>query len=518
MCYHVANHAHTVSFTGPPQKKGLSPDLLWNKIKYVKGVSCVSPCLFAPLVHNVPNVVKGQSVGGRLQKFWHIWQEMGANPRVVSVLRDGYTLPFKQRPPLRWSPLIQSGYANPSRNRSLKEALLTLIDKLVVERVVVKSSLAFYNRLFLVPKPNIKWRPILDLSQLNLYLSPGTFKMETPETIRLSLQKGEWVTSLDFSDAYFHIPISQRSRKYLRFFLNSRTFHFTALPFGLATAPLEFTKVIKEVKLMAQTKGIQIHQYLDDWLLRAPCPETCQQLTQTLLDLCRSLGWVVNMEKSELTPQQDFNFVGYQFDLMTGRVLPTQDRWTTLQEKLHSQAIHVFDRTAYGNGETSVGRSSSHEAFSMAPKAALACSRNSRKSYSVTPISPSAPRLVVGQEQCPLGTTVAPLQHALKVFTDASNEGWGAHLGDSTARGVWSNTESHLHINLTVKSCSSGPQEFRASLQGPDCAHSNGQHNCSLLHQQRGRYEIRLSLCPPLETSVLVSPQRNSAEGSTHTR
>ena len=29
---------------------------------------------------------------------------MGANPRVVSVLRDGYTLPFKQRPPLTWSP------------------------------------------------------------------------------------------------------------------------------------------------------------------------------------------------------------------------------------------------------------------------------------------------------------------------------------------------------------------------------------------------------------------------------
>ena len=32
--------------------------------------------------------------------------------------------------------------------------------------------------------------------------------METPETIRTSLQQGEWVTSVDFKDAYFHIPIS----------------------------------------------------------------------------------------------------------------------------------------------------------------------------------------------------------------------------------------------------------------------------------------------------------------------
>ena len=118
-------------------------------------------------------------------------------------------------------------------------------------------------------------------------------------------------------------------------FAGLQTFQFTALPFGLATAPLEFTKVVKEVKLMAQAKGIWIHQYLADWLLRAPCPETCRRHTQTLLDLCHNLGWVVNMEKSELIPQQDFNFVGYRFDLLTGRVLPTQDRWTALQEKLN---------------------------------------------------------------------------------------------------------------------------------------------------------------------------------------
>ena len=204
-----------------------------------------------------------------------------------------------------------------------------------MEKVVVKSSLAFYNRLFLVPNPNRKWRPILDVSQLNIYLKTSTFKMETPETIRLSLQKGEWVTLLDFSDAYFHIQISQRSRKYLRFFLNHQTFQFTALPFRLATAPLEFTKVVKEVKLMAQAKAIRIHQYLDDSLWRAQSPETCLQHTQTLLALCRDLGWVVNMKKSELEPQQDFNFIGYLFDLSTCRVLPTQDRWSALQDKLN---------------------------------------------------------------------------------------------------------------------------------------------------------------------------------------
>ena len=69
-----------------------------------------------------------------------------------------------------------------------------------------------------------------------------------------------------------------------------------------------------------------------------------------------------------------------------------------------------------------------------------------------------------------------------------------------------------------VKSRVSSPQEFRASFQGPDCIDSNGHHNCSLLHQQGGRYESRPSLCPALETSVLVSPQRNSSEVSALSR
>ena len=255
---------------------------------------------------------------------------------MVSILKEGYTLPFKIRPPLTWSPVIKSGYAHPLKSKALFEALVELINKLVVEKVVIRSSLALYNRLFLVLKPNNRWRPILDLGQLNLFLKPGTFKMETPETIRLSLQKGEWVTSLDFSDAYFHIPINQRSQKYLRFFLGKKTYQFTVLPFGLATAPLEFSKVVKEVRLMAQVRGIRIHQYLDDWLVRVPCQEICRLHTQTLLALCHELGWVVNMGKSELTPQQVFNFVRYRFDLLSGRVLPTQDRWVTLQQKLQS--------------------------------------------------------------------------------------------------------------------------------------------------------------------------------------
>ena len=74
--------------------------------------------------------------------------------------------------------------------------------------------------------------------------------------------------------------------------------------------------VVKDVTLMAQNKSIKIDQYLDDWLVRAISHQTCLQHTQILLALCQELGWVLNMEKSELEAKQSFDFECYQFEII----------------------------------------------------------------------------------------------------------------------------------------------------------------------------------------------------------
>ena len=71
---------------------------------------------------------------------------------------------------------------------------------------------------------------------------------------------------------------------------------------------------------MAIHKDIRIHQYLDDWLVRARSHQACPQHTLDLVKMCQKLGWLVNLEKLELEPKQVFDFVGYQFDLRSGRV------------------------------------------------------------------------------------------------------------------------------------------------------------------------------------------------------
>ena len=103
--------------------------------------------------------------------------------------------------------------------------------------------------------------------------------------------------------SHLHPP---NSRKYLSFCHRSQVFQLTFLPFGLATAPQVFTVIVKEVKLMALTRGLRLHQYLDDWLIRSQSQEEAQVNTQAVVDLTQCLGWIINQEKSELKPTQVF--------------------------------------------------------------------------------------------------------------------------------------------------------------------------------------------------------------------
>ena len=120
----------------------------------------------------------------------------------------------------------------------------------------------------------------------------------------------------------------------MQFHVQGQSYQLKGLPFGLSTAPMEFMVVAKEVKMIALQKGIRIHQYLDDWLVRARSYQTCLQPTQTLVALCQELGWLVNREKSDLAPKQVSNFVGYQFDLKKVKVRLTLEHWQTLNAKV----------------------------------------------------------------------------------------------------------------------------------------------------------------------------------------
>ena len=110
------------------------------------------------------------------------WTALGVSPTVIGILKKATPCPSRTDQ-LR----IISGYVYALRNSYLIGALPPLMQKNAVEPVRTKKSLGFFNRIFLVQKPNM-WRSILDLSTLNKFLNIEKFKVKTQETMRTYLQ------------------------------------------------------------------------------------------------------------------------------------------------------------------------------------------------------------------------------------------------------------------------------------------------------------------------------------------
>ena len=234
----------------------------------------------------------------------------------MEVLREGYAIPFRMPPPLSPTPIILDSYSPQSvKGRALDEEIQALRRKGAVEPAPPTPD--FFSRMFVVTKATGGWRPIIDLSTLNLDVDRTPFRMETSQTVLRAVRRNDWMVSIDLKDAYLQIPIHPASRRFLRFTAGGKTWQFLVLCFVLSTAPQVFTRVMAPVSGFLHQLGIRMLQYLDDWLILASSREEACWARDKVLSLCQELGIVVNLEKSTLTPSQTIVNLGIRIDSQT---------------------------------------------------------------------------------------------------------------------------------------------------------------------------------------------------------
>ena len=117
-------------------------------------------------VTNVTTAAQNLPVDARLQNFWQTWLDLGAGQKVLQILKEGYTLPFRIQPNSTGSPTIISCYVSPHRNLYMLEASAYRQKR---SRTSRQSKISGVFQPTFLPKPK-KWRPIIDLSKLNLFL------------------------------------------------------------------------------------------------------------------------------------------------------------------------------------------------------------------------------------------------------------------------------------------------------------------------------------------------------------
>ena len=490
----------------------------------MKNVSYVDQLSFVRPVTNVKTVARNLIVGARLQSFWKTWENLGAGPKVLKTLKQGYILPFRILPNLARSPTVISCCANPHRNLYLLEALHQLMAKNTVQS---QKSLGFFNQLFLVPKPN-KWRLIPDLSKLNQFLKAKKFKMVTPETIRTSLQQGEWVTSIDFRDAYFHISIQEQSRKYLRFHIQGQTYQFKALPFRLSTAPMEFTVIAKEVKLMAIHNGIRIHQYLDDWVGESQfLPNMSPKHSATSRDLLEiSLGGELRQIRAGTKADLQFCRLPVQPQMWSGPTYTGQmtepsakNNGTSNPTGFCDPAIHVPDGSANSHKNASSPRLTAYEAHTVAPQNKLESSGITGEDHSNSQVLASRSKVVANRRQCTSRPITTPTETCSADFYRCIKRRVAHSLRQAHCRRnlVPSRKQAAYKLFGTKSSLSSLERVPRPLLR-QDSSCSNRQHHSGLIHKQGRRHEVGPTLCPTVGNLDLVYQKTSDSQSPTYSR
>ena len=136
--------------------------------------------MWIPLPNDSFKASSSPPVGGHLRSFSRDWQTNNCSSNVLNLITNGYVLPFLSKPNLVSFSLIISEYKALPKDQALAHCIQSLLSKKVIERVENVKSLWFYSRLFLVPKPHQRWRPVIDLAGSTLFYKSSRCKLQSP--------------------------------------------------------------------------------------------------------------------------------------------------------------------------------------------------------------------------------------------------------------------------------------------------------------------------------------------------
>ena len=202
--------------------------------------------------------------------------------------------------------------------------------------------------------------------------------------------------------------------------------------------------------------SIRMLRYLDEWLILAESRTACLQARDRLLPVCEELRQQVNFKKSSLIPSQDMTYLGMQIQSVRFVAKPTETRVENLlriiEEFLSSPGPpaalwrrllgHLSSLTLLVKGGMLRMRSL---------QIRLRSRWDFRDELLRIPWDPRCKEDLLWWSwaiQIREGVDLSLPMPGLSFYSDASDVGWGAIVGEHQMSGVWTSSQRELSINL----------------------------------------------------------------------
>ena len=263
------------------------------------------------------------------------WREIGACRFALSVISNGYRVPFTSFPS-RYKEKNNKSFRDNEKG-GVDQVLVLLKQKRIME--VDQADVLCCNPLSVAVNAKGKKRLVIDLSRhVNLVVDKKTFKIESTESALDIIEKGSWSVSFDIRGAYHHVKLAEDQWKYFGFccFIEGRLryFWFMSMPFGLSSAAYALTKLLKSVLARWRTMGFLVWIHIDDGLVVMKSRGEAETASKIVQKDLKRLGIIVSDEKCVWKPCQQQVWTGLLFDLEEFKVFVTEDKISRAKGKL----------------------------------------------------------------------------------------------------------------------------------------------------------------------------------------
>lgn len=264
----------------------------------------------------------------RLGSRLSAWVSIGCPEHICKWLSHGVPLPFIST--VKPFTLSNHNLTKVQRQFVTKE-LKQLVTKGAIE---VCNYVPFcVNPLGCVPKKNNKLRLITDLRWVNTNIKAPKFRNEDIRTTLELVEEGDACVTADLKDCFYHIKVDIRYRDYLGFKWNNTYYRWKVLPFGLNISPYYCAKILRPVIQYLRSLDIKVQVFVDDFWLCGSW-STITDHTDLLVHTLQDLGWLINWDKSQLSPSNTKEYLGWLVDTTSLVIKVTQARVKKLKRKL----------------------------------------------------------------------------------------------------------------------------------------------------------------------------------------
>ena len=203
------------------------------------------------------------------------------------------------------SPFYCKPYPIPEKHKDTVEMEL---QKMMEWKIIEESSTPYISPMVVVIKKDGTIRMCHDLRQLNKQIIQIHTKPDDIDQILRQFGKEKIISSIDFTKAFWQIPITRNSKKFLGFSIGTRTFVFRVLPYGMNTSTSVFMEALKAVFGQETLKFLLL--FIDEGIIKSKTFEEHLNHLKIIFIAIEDANMTLNLAKCQFL-RSSVSFLGH---------------------------------------------------------------------------------------------------------------------------------------------------------------------------------------------------------------